>query len=91
MTINLFKNTSEYEQKESGAKGGGVKNSTFNNVCLNTFGLCKPSNLIQRWRYVNTNIKTKGLSSMLNFVTKSPIVLAFLIPIGMLFQIKVPE
>ena len=43
----------------------GCKKSTFNNVCLNTFRLCKPSKLILRWRYVNMNIKTKGLSSML--------------------------
>ena len=27
-----------------------MKKSTFNNVCLNTFGLCKPSKLILRWR-----------------------------------------
>ena len=41
---------------------------------------------------VNTNIKTNGLSSMLNiFFKKSPIVLAILIATGMLFQIKVPE
>ena len=37
-------------------KRGGVKKSTFNNVCLNTFWLCKTSKLIRRWRYVNTNI-----------------------------------
>ena len=37
-------------------KGGGGEKSTFNNVCLNTFWLCKTSKLIRRWRYVNTNI-----------------------------------
>ena len=36
--------------------GEGLKKSTFNNVCLNAFWLCKTSKLIRRWRYVNTNI-----------------------------------
>ena len=43
-----------------------LKKRVDNNVCLNTFWLCKPSKLIWQGRYVNTNIKTKGLSSMLN-------------------------
>ena len=37
-------------------RGEGLKKSTFNNVCLNAFWLCKTSKLIRRWRYVNTNI-----------------------------------
>ena len=45
---------------------GGLEKSTFNNVYLNTLGFCKTSKLIQRWRYVNTNIKDKDLSPMLN-------------------------
>ena len=57
-----------------------VKKTAFNNVCLNTFWLCKPSKLIRRWRYVNTNIKVFHPC-----LTKSPIVLAFLISTGMLF------
>ena len=42
-------------------KGGGVV-KTFDNVFVNTIGFSKPSKLIQRWRYVNTNIKIKDLS-----------------------------
>ena len=42
------------------------KKSFVDNVCANTFKFCKPSKLIRWLRYVNTNIKTKDLSSMLN-------------------------
>ena len=45
------------KKKKKKKKGGeGLKKSTFNNVCLNAFWLCKTSKLIRRWRYVNTNI-----------------------------------
>ena len=69
MTMNYLQiqvNMSGKKMMQNEKKGGvGVKKSTFNNVCLNTFWLCKTSKLIRRSRYVNTNIKTKGLSSML--------------------------
>ena len=67
MTINNLQikvNMSGKKMMQNGKKGSGEKN-TFNKVCLNSFWLCKTMKLIRWWRYVNTNIKTKGLSSML--------------------------
>ena len=66
MTINYLQiqvNKSGKKMMQNEKWGGG---STFYNVCLNTLWLCKPSKLIRQWRYVTTNIKTKGISYILN-------------------------